>query len=271
MQRRQFLTTACATGLAAASLQVGQAAQPSDQPHFIDFRMITCPNAERLETLVKYNGEAISYFGKYGISPVGLWVADAQLNAKEAAYDKKYDNMMFCLIPHPTLNSTVELTDKLRSDAAYQESYAARSQGATSKNPMFTSHERMLFRCYPEFPQVEIPSLSPNRIYQLRMYRSFSFERSRAKVRQMTTEGGVLDLFAICDMKPVFMSTTLYGSYMPSIVFMLSFESEEHKTDAWAKFFDHPIWKKLSTDPQYADTVTEVINIFLKPCQGSQI
>ena len=103
------------------------------------------------------------------------------------------------------------------------------------------------------------------------MYRSFSFERSRAKVSQMTIEGGVLDLFAICDMKPVFMSTTLYGSFMPSIVFMLSFESEDHKNDAWVKFFDHPIWKKLSTDPQYADTVTEVINIFLKPCKGSQI
>ena len=159
----------------------------------------------------------------------------------------------------------------MRNDISYQESYSVMSQDATSKNPMFTAQERMLLRCFPEFPEVKVPSDNPNRVLQLRMYRSLSFERNRAIVRQMTTEGGVLDLFAICNMKPVFMSTTLDGSFMPSIVFMLSFESEEHKTDAWAKFFGHPHWQKLCSDPAYADTATEIINIFLRPCKGSQI
>jgi hypothetical protein len=52
---------------------------------------------------------------------------------------------------------------------------------------------------------------------------------------------------------------------------MFSFESEEQKNDAWAKFVNHSTWHKLRDDPAYADTVSEVINIYLKPCKGSQI
>jgi len=69
----------------------------------------------------------------------------------------------------------------------------------------------------------------------------------------------------------LFFATTLYGSFMPSIIFMLSFENEEQMRDAWAKFVNHPEWKKLAADPAYADTATEVINVYLKPCKGSQI
>ena len=272
MQRRQFLTTACATGLAAASLQVSQAAQSADQPHFIDFRMITPFNPQRKEEMLKQYGDVIiPVTNKYGISPYGLFIPDAQLNAKEAAYDKKYDSLIFAMTPYPNFDSILDVAGKVRNDAAYSEPSAALLESATSQNPISAAHERMLLRCFPEFPQVKVPSSNPSRILQLRMYRSFSFDRNRAKVRQMTTEGGVLDLFAECDMKPVFMSTTLYGSFMPSIVFMLCFESEEQKNDAWAKFVNHPGWKKLAADPAYADTATEIINIFLKPCPGSQI
>ena len=272
MQRRQFLTTACATGLAAASMQIGHSAESEAQPFFIDFRMMTAANAQRLETMAKYNGElSIPTFNKYGVSPVGLFVADSEINAKETAYDKKYDSVLFCIAPFPTFDTTQEVAAKIVGDTAYRESLTVYSQDATSKNPMSIAHNRMLLRCLPEFPDVKVPSLSPGRILQLRMYRSFSFERNRAKVTQFTTEGGVLELFAECGMKPVFVSTPLYGSFMPSIVFMLSFESEEHKTDAWAKFMSHPNWQKLRSDPAYADTATEIINIFLKPCKGSQI
>jgi len=272
MRRRQFLATACATGLVAASMQTVQAAAPSNSPNFLDFRMITAPDARRLETIIKHNEEVtIPIMNKYGISPVGLFVADSQLNAKDAGYDKKYDSVLFSLIPHPTLDSTQELAEKMQNDTQYKESNAALLQGTSSQNPMFTAHERKLLRCLPEFPTVQVPPFSPGRILQLRMYRSHNFDRSRTKVNQFITQNGAIDIFADCDIKPVFISTTLYGSYMPSIIFMLHFESEEHKNDAWAKFVEHPNWNKLAADPTYADTVTEIINIYLKPCQGSQI
>ena len=272
MKRRDFLTTACVTGLAAASLQNVQAAESSGQPNYLDFRMIATPNAQRLEAMTKHFGEVvIPTANKYGLSPVGLFVADKELNAKEAAYDKKYDSFLFSLIPHPTLDSTQELEGKLLKDTAYSEATSALLQGASSQNPVFTSHERKLLRCFPEFPGINVPSLAPGRILQLRMYRSFSFERSRAKAHQIATQEGAIEVFEACGIKSVFYSTTLFGSYMPSLVFMLYFESEEQKNDSWARFIEHPNWKKLAANPFYADTVTEIINIFLKPCQGSQV
>ena len=272
MKRRDFLTTACVTGLAAASLRSATAAEPSANPHLLDFRMITAANPRRLETMIKYNGElSVQAMNKYGVSPVGLFIADSALNAKEAAYDQKYDNVLFCLTQYPTFESGLELADKLRSDTQHMEALAVAFEGTTSQNPMSTAHERMLLRCFPEFPEIKVPSSNPNRILQLRMYRSHSFDRNRAKVRQIASEEGALSLFEECGIKTVFLSTTLYGAFMPSIVFMLCFESEEQKNDAWAKFVNHPGWRKLAADPAYADTATEIINIFLKPCPGSQI
>ena len=276
MKRRQFLATACATGLAAASMQTAQAQSSSGKSHFLDLRMITTPNAQRLEAMVKHNSEVvIPTMNKSGISPVGLFIADSVLNAKEdgftANYDKKYDDMLFAVIPHSTFDSTQELAEKMRSDSTYREASAALAQGTSSKDPMFTAHERILLRCFSEFPTVKVPSLTPNRFLQLRIYRSHNFERSRAKINQIVKRGGALDLFHECGFKSVFFATTLYGAFMPSFAYMFSFESEEEKSDAWAKFVAHPTWQKLAADPAYADTVTEIINIYLKPCKGSQI
>ena len=253
-------------------MQTAQAQSPSGKPHFLELRMFTAPNAQRLEAMVKHNGEVVVPIeNKDGISPVGLFTADSALNAKEAGYDKKYDSVLFSMTPHSTFDSTLELAEKKRNDAAYREASAAFAQGTSSKDPMFTAYERMLLHCFPEFPTVKVPSLASNRFLQLRIYRSHNFERSRAKINQIVKQGGALDLFHECGFKSVFFATTLYGAFMPSFAYMFSFESEAEKNDAWAKFVAHPTWQKLAGDPAYADTVTEIINIYLKPCKGSQI
>jgi len=272
MKRRQFLTTAGIAALAAASMQTTAIAQAPASPIFLDFRMTTASNAQQLDTLVKYTGETvIPIMTGHGISPIGLFVADPVLNAKEAAYDKKYDNMLFHLIPHATLNSTMELGGRLRGDARYIDGLTALSQGRNSQDPAYAAQERMLLRCFPECPTVNVPPQNPNRIFQLRLYRSHDAQRNWAKAHQIGREDGALSLFEECGINTVFMSSTLYSSFMPSIIFMLSFESEEQKNDAWGKFVAHPGWRKLASDPAYADTATEIINVYLKPCVGSQI
>ena len=36
-------------------------------------------------------------------------------------------------------------------------------------------------------------------------------------------------------------------------------------------FSDAPVWKKLSSDPQYKDNVSKIYNVFLKRTPASQI
>jgi hypothetical protein len=45
---------------------------------------------------------------------------------------------------------------------------------------------------------------------------------------------------------------------------------EEHKKH-WKGFGEAPVWKKLSSDPQYKDNVSRVMSVFLKRTSASQI
>ena len=274
MKRREFMTAACAAGLAAASIKAAQAQAPASKPYLLDFRLTTTPNAQRMEAMVKRHGEeTIPIVNKYGVSPCGIFVPDVAMNAKETGYDKKYDKVLVALVPHQSFEASEELAAKMRADTQFVEMQAAfvAAQAATAQNPMYTAQEKMLLQCIPDYPTVKAPPLTPNRILRLRMYRSHNYERNRAQIRQFTVEGGVLEIFAECGIHLVFLSQVLYGAFVPGVVFMMSFENEEQMTDAWAKFRVHPGWLKLKDDPQYADTATEVINIFLKPCKGSQV
>jgi hypothetical protein len=39
----------------------------------------------------------------------------------------------------------------------------------------------------------------------------------------------------------------------------------------WQAFIDHPDWKAMSGDPYYADTVSNISNVVLRPTGYSQI
>jgi hypothetical protein len=52
---------------------------------------------------------------------------------------------------------------------------------------------------------------------------------------------------------------------------MLSAENQEAHDKHWAAFRDHPTWKRLQKDPQYADTVSKIYNRFLVPTSYSQV
>jgi hypothetical protein len=52
---------------------------------------------------------------------------------------------------------------------------------------------------------------------------------------------------------------------------MLSAENRDAHKEHWGKFGKHPTWKKMSSDPQYADTVSKITNHFLAPAACSQI
>jgi hypothetical protein len=52
---------------------------------------------------------------------------------------------------------------------------------------------------------------------------------------------------------------------------MLTFADTDVQKAAWAKFKDSPEWKKLSGDPQYKETVSNITNLELKPTSYSQV
>ena len=271
MKRREFLAAACAAGTMSVTAESVHSQEPARKRMFIEYRQITAPNQERLRELVKYNETMyIPAFDRYGVAPMGLFVADPQLNAEYEKYDRKYDMMMFGLFPFPSLDSSVELTEKLLKDTEILATRAKLEAERTSKDPLFTAHERMFFRCLEGFPDIIVPPLTPDRILRLRFYRSHSFARNRAKI-DMLFNGGEVALMKECGIKPIFFAEVICGPFMPSIVSMLSFDNEEEMKETWPKFINHPERKRLSDNPAFADVATEVIAVCLRPCKGSQI
>ena len=72
---------------------------------------------------------------------------------------------------------------------------------------------------------------------------------------------------------PVFIGDTRFGSRLPNLTYMLSFENSAELEAKWDIFRNDPDWKKLSTDPRFAfdQIVTNISNLMLSPLACSQI
>jgi hypothetical protein len=105
---------------------------------------------------------------------------------------------------------------------------------------------------------------------QLRIYESHNQYKAKKKV-EMFNEGGEIDIFRKTGMNPVFFGETLIGTRFPNLTYMLGFDDMEAKLAAWEAFLAHPDWKECKSRPEYAETVSHITNIMLRPAPGSQI
>ncbi|MCB0632866.1 MAG: NIPSNAP family protein, partial [Lewinella sp.] len=70
---------------------------------------------------------------------------------------------------------------------------------------------------------------------------------------------------------PVFFGQMISGPNMPALTYMIYFKDMEERDANWAKFIDHPDWKTMSSKEEYANSVSEIIRIFLTPLDISQV
>ena len=264
MKRRDFMTTACAAGLTAASVTAVSAGQPASDSMYFEIRKCRVNGDANVKKIVDFANASLGH--QSGISPYGLALADPKLN--NAADDATRE--LYAFIPYQNLEDAANLDKKFLQNPKIMKEYADFREGNSSKNPVYDSMERTLLRSYKTWPKFTPPPLNDGRILQLRIYRSCDQDRLRAKIH-MFEEGGAIELFHKCGINSVFYGEALYGTFMPNLAYMVWFESTEQMDDAWAKFMNHPDWPKMRDDPYYADTVTEVVNIVLRPCEGSQL
>ncbi|MCL2624529.1 MAG: NIPSNAP family protein [Planctomycetaceae bacterium] len=265
MKRREFMTTACAAGLTAASLASVSAGQPTSEPTFFEICKWRVNGDAKVKKIVDFANASLG-LQESGTSPFGLALADPKLNDA----DENALRELYAFIPYKSLADAANLDQKFLQNPDVMSKYAAFREGSSSKNPVYESMERSLYRSYKTWPKFEVPQRAEGRILQLRIYRSFDTDRLRAKIH-MFEEGGAIELFHKCGINSVFYGEALFGTFMPNLAYMVWFESTEQMDDAWAQFINHPDWPKMRDDPYYADTVTEIINVVLRPCEGSQI
>ncbi len=139
-------------------------------------------------------------------------------------------------------------------------------ENSTITAPIYTRYEQFLLRAFKGMPLMKLPaekSKKSERIFELRSYESPTEEKYLNKVH-MFNEGGEIELFNQLQFNAVFYADVLFGSRMPNLMYMTSFDNIDSRNAHWKAFGESPIWKKLSTMPFYQNNMSALHSQLLK-------
>lgn len=251
MERRHFLATA---GLAAlAPLHAAHAAR--DLRQIIELRRYTMPlgsDQQRLHTFMEE--VAVPAFNRIGVIPVGAFTV---------LYGQT-DPSLYVLLPYASMDEFLGSRSRLLVD----EAYAAGADTAMDE-AHFVRYDSRVMRAFEGMPAVEAPNASQPRIFELRTYESHNDEKAQRKIEMFNK--GEIEIFRATKLTPIFFGEALAGDRLPNLTYMVTHGDMAARDAHWRAFIDHPDWKAMSGDPYYADTVSNISNVVLRPTGYSQI
>jgi hypothetical protein len=264
MQRRDFLSASlAASALAFAPEAVAQAATTSPREYYLIRRYHLHSGPQTSLTQNYFANALIPALTRMGIGPVGAF--QEEIGTDAPAY--------YLVIPSGSAETLTQLTLRLGDDAAFLKA-ADPFWNAPATAPAFERVESSLLMAFTGWPKMTPPPASATkgkRIFQLRSYESPSEQAHIRKIEMF--HNGEFDYFKDAGFHPVFFADKLFGSRMPSLTYMLSFNGLDEYYTRWDAFRNHPEWKKLSANPRYnyEAIVSNITNLILSPLPASQI
>ena len=262
MKRRKFIkTTAAATALTATTISTASAGvneTPVAEQQIYEFRVYHLIWNRGTGALSKYLKEAlIPALNRYGCSNVGVFT-EMGLSTPPKLY---------LLIPYKSMDHYAGVSEFLSSDETYRT-----AQMDYDKIPVdgkiYDRYDTWTMRAFKGIPEMRIPE-QKERIFELRTYEGYSEDAVRRKVKMFNN--GELPIFDKTGLHSVFFGHLLSGPAMPALTYMLTFKDMEERDANWKKFIDHPEWKAMSGMKEYANTVSNIIRVFLVPMDISQV
>jgi hypothetical protein len=258
MKRRAFLQSSLAvTALPFVSSSLQAASDDQGRQSLLWMRYVL-QNAQQHDLVSQFlSGAALPALGRLGIGPIGVF----------EDVEPGQDLSIFVLIPLNAGQPLGGLTDRLAEDASFIE--AARDYLNTEKNsPAYQRIDSQWMRTFTGCPTVQIPRTG-ERIFELRVYESHNELKAQLKIEMFNV--AELAIFKKVGLDPVFFGETLVGSNLPNLTYMLGYRDMEEHDRAWKAFLEDPDWIALKDQERYRDTVSKIINRFLKPTSYSQI
>jgi hypothetical protein len=261
MNRREFLTTTGAVGMAGmSSLAVGADAGGREYFEFRQYRLHTGSKKNQVGNFLRDVG--IPALNRIGIGPVGVFTAMYGPSAPT----------LYVMLVHKSLESVMTSSARLLADDKYCKD-GANFVNASLSDTAYVRVESSLMVAFKDMPQLSVPKQkveNKSRIFELRTYESHSIKASKKKI-EMFNEGGEIAVFNKTGLSPVFFGETIVGPQMPNLTYMLAFDDLTDRDAKWDVFRVDPEWKRLSGDSQYRDTVSNITDIILRPTKYSQI
>lgn len=191
---------------------------------------------------------------------------------KPIANDTASVKKIVVLIPYKSPAQAIEFTQKLSANTAYLEAGKEYIDAAYNQAP-YARFESILLKAFPDHPVFSTPKLAGDksaRVYELRSYEGPTEKLYRNKV-DMFNAGGEVKLFRRLGFNAVFYAEVLFGSQMPNLMYMTSFDNMEARDAHWKTFSNDPEWKTLSGMDKYKNNVSHADIILMHPASYSDL
>lgn len=149
----------------------------------------------------------------------------------------------------------------LQNDAAYKAA-ATEYNALTPNQALYTRFSSSLLWAFDGMPKMMDP-IEGASLFELRTYEGYSEDAVRRKIKMFNE--GEIEIFLKTGLHPVFFGEMIIGPYRPCLTYMLNFKDMEEHDANWKRFGAHPDWKTLSGMEEYANTVSNIRKVFLKP------
>lgn len=266
MQRRDFLKSSMATTAVVGLSEVAGLAAPDDAAarQYYELRTYNFkPGTEHKLANDYLDKAALPALNRIGIAPVGVFT---ELGKPDA-------DVLYMLIPYPSLESFATTATRLRADTDYQKA-GADYLNTPATAPAYARLESSLMVAFAGMPQLVLPTTTAGkqpRLFELRTYESHGEQAALKKIEMFNNaEIGVMRRAGL---SPVFYGQTLIGPRMPNLTYMLSGPDMATHKKHWGAFGGDAEWHKISAMPEYTDAniVSKISNKFLTPTAYSQI
>jgi hypothetical protein len=264
MNRRQFAKGAATLPLAGSALVAGSARgegrqHMADENEVYELRRYNMVFRQPQQELERYFEEAlIPALNRQGVEHVGVF----------SELGKRTPVTLYVLIAHPGFESFYKTGERLAGDDQYQAASLA-FESRSSGDRVYVRYDTWVLHAFDGLKRMIGPDTSSERLFELRTYEGHNDDAVARKTVMFNNEE--LDLFYKTKLNPVFFGKMIAGPAMPALTYMLTFKDMAERDASWDAFGNHPDWQTMKAKPEYADTVSNIIRIFLTPTSYSQV
>lgn len=260
MDRRDFVKATAASALAPSGLAAAAAAD--DRRHYelrvYETRSDLAPNRIR----AFFTNAMIPALRRAGAGAFGAFTPEFGMLGQTVTI----------LVEYKSAADALAVPQRLATDPEYVE---ARRAFEGDAQPPYVRYEARLMRAFTGHPAVEVPPARAGRAprtFELRTYESRNADTLAKKIAMF--DQAEIALFRSIGMTPVFFGENLFGTRLPSLTYMLTFDDLAARTAAWKTFREHPEWQRIQKDPRWTDErglTTVTSSVLLNPLSFSDL
>lgn len=173
------------------------------------------------------------------------------------------------LIPYQSAAQVSVIAGSLAIDSEFQKA-AADYLAVPATDPVYDRIESSFLWAFETMPRLEPPAKKPS-LFNLRIYESHNEAAGKKKIEMFNK--GEIAIFRRVGLTPVLFGEAVFGTRIPNLTYLLAFDDETARKEAWDRFRGDPEWIKLRSIPEYEDKriVSKITNKLLIPADFSQI